>query len=78
MQLKQAKEYFELGVITGFEVVRLAMGGGTWTLIIQGKEGRTWMLETQLGKTKQFASLDTLVGQVEEITGRVQGLNIRC
>lgn len=78
MQLKQAKEYFELGVITGFEVVRLAMGGDAWTLIIQGKEGRTWMLETQLGKTKQFASLDTLVGQVQEITGRVQGLNIRC
>jgi len=78
VQLKQAKEYFELGVITGFEVVRLAMGGDTWTLIIQGKEGRTWMLETQLGKTKQFASLDTLIGQVQEITGRVQGLNIRC
>lgn len=78
MQIKQAKEYFELGVITGFEVTRLAMGGDTWNLIIQGKEGRTWMLETQMGETKKFASLDTLIGQVEDITGRVQGLKIRC
>ncbi len=77
MQIKQAKEYFELGIITGFEVVRLAMGGDTWTLIINGKEGRTWMLETQLRETKKFSSLDTLVRQVEDITGRLQALTIR-
>lgn len=77
MQIKQAKEYFELGIITGFEVVRLAMGGDTWTLLINGKEGRSWMLETQLGETKKFASLDTLVRQIEDITGRVQSLTIR-
>jgi hypothetical protein len=77
MQLKQAKEYFSLGIITGFEISRVAMRGDAWTLIVSGKEGRTWMLETQLGKTREFASLDTAAGVVEDIAGRLTSLIVR-
>lgn len=76
MKVKQAKEYFDLGVITALHVVR-DMEPGRWLLCIEGKEGRSWTLETALGKPKSFASLDTLAGEVEEITGRVSGLTIK-
>lgn len=77
MQVKQAKEYFDLGIITGFEIVRVAMGGDVWSLVISGKESRSWTLQTQLGQVRQFASLDTVVKQIQDITGRVTSLNIR-
>lgn len=68
MELKQAKEYFELGIITGFSAIRAPMSSG-WNLLIKGKEGREWLLETQLRKTKDFSSVDTLIRQVEVISG---------
>lgn len=76
MKLKQAKEYFELGVITSVHAVR-DIEPGRWLLCIEGKEGRSWTLETALGKPKSYASLDTLMGEVEEIAGRVSSLNIK-
>lgn len=77
MQIGQAKDYFELGVVTGFFASREPMGKG-WIMGIWGKEGKHWVLETKLGKVKAFSSLDTLVGQVQEITGKsVNGLEIK-
>ena len=75
MKIKQAKEYFDLGVLTGFAAVRDPMTTG-WLLAIEGKEGRSWTLKTALGSVKSFASLDTLVGEIEGITGRVSTLHI--
>lgn len=79
MNIKKAKEYFELGVLTGFDAVRDPLKPGNWMLVISGKEGRSWTLHTALGKGKEktFASLDTLVGEIEEITGRVSSLSIK-
>lgn len=74
MKIKQAKEYYELGVLTGFSTAR-DIAPGCWLLVIEGKEGRSWTLETAQGKPKIFASLDTLVKEVEGITGRVSSLS---
>lgn len=76
MQIGQAKEYFDLGVITGFTVTPRPMGKGYY-LGIEGKEGKRWVLETKVGEVKVFASLDTLVGQVKLITGDIKYLTIR-
>lgn len=73
MQIGQLKEYFNLGVVNGFSAQREPMGGG-WILLVRGTENRSWNLETKLGKVKIFASLDTLVGQVEQIAGQVHEL----
>lgn len=70
MQIGQLKEYFGLGVIQGFSAQREPMGNG-WVLLVRGTEGRSWHLETKLGKVKVFASLDTLIGQVDQVAGLV-------
>lgn len=68
MQIGQAKEYFQLGVIVDFVAVRNPMGKG-WLLGITGKEFRNWTLETKLGQPRVFSSLDTLAGIVDDIAG---------
>jgi hypothetical protein len=75
MQIKQAKEYYTDGLITGFNVVKQPMSN-YWVLSISGKNGKIWILETALGQDKAFASLDTLIGEVESITKRVTSLKI--
>lgn len=76
MKIKQAREYFELGVITGFDAVRDPLKPGNWLLVISGKEGRSWTLNTAKNEERSFASLDTLIGDIEDITGRVSSLHI--
>lgn len=75
MNIKKAKEYYELGVVTSMHAVR-DIEPGRWLLVIEGKEGRSWTLETALGKPKSFASLDTLVGEIEGIAGRFSGFSV--
>lgn len=75
MKIKEAKEYYELGIVTGFDVVRDPMTTG-WLLVVLGKEGRSWTLQTAKGSEKAFSSLDTLVGEIESITGRVSLLHV--
>lgn len=76
MKIKQAKEYYEDGMITGFDAVRDPLMTGGWLLSISGKQGKSWTFETALGEPRSFSKLDTLVGQVEAITGRVSSLHI--
>lgn len=76
MKIKNAKEYYELGVLTGFDAVRDPLASSAWILSISGKDGRSWTLETAKGDVKSFSSLDTLVGEVESITGRVSSFHI--
>lgn len=77
MKLKQAREYFELGAISGFDAVRDPTRPGYWMLSITYSKGRNdTTLETALGDTKSFATLDTLVKEVAGITGRVSSLKI--
>ena len=74
MQIKQAKEYFDLGVITAFHAVR-DLKPGCWILSIAGRDDRQWTLETARGEVKIFSSLDTLAGEVEKIAGRLSSIN---
>lgn len=76
MKIKQAKDYYEDGVITGFDAVRDPMVPGGWLLVICGKQGKSWTFQTALGEPRSFSRLDTLVGQVEAITGQVSSLHI--
>ncbi len=70
MKIAQAKEYFDLGVITRFYAVR-DLNPSAWLLCIEGREGRSWTLQTSKGESKVFSSLDTLAGEISKITGRV-------
>lgn len=76
MQIKKAKEYFELGAITGFHAVRDPVQPGNWILSITGKEHRDWTLQTAKNETKSFSSMDSLIKEVERIAGRVSSLKI--
>lgn len=76
MQIRQAKEYFELGVVVGFYAVRDPLEPGNWLMVIEGTQGNSWTLQTKLGKEKSFSSLDTLMGQIEDIAGRVSSFKV--
>ena len=77
MKIKQAKEYYELDVLTDFDAIRDPLNEGNWLLVIGGKNGRSWTAQTSLGETKSYARLDTLVSDIEAISGRVSCLNVR-
>ena len=76
MNIKKAREYFDLGVIQSFEVLRSPMSSG-WLIQVVGREGQTWVIQTALRSDKIYASLDTLIGEIENITGRVTGFTVR-
>lgn len=76
MKIKQAKEYFEDGMITGFDAVRDPLTPGGWLLVVNGRNGRSWTFQTALGEDRSFSKIDTLIGQIEAITGRVSSLHV--
>lgn len=76
MKIKQAKEYFEDGMITGFCATRDPLVPGGWLLVMEGRNGKSWTFQTALGEDRSFSKLDTLVSQVEAIAGRVSSLSI--
>jgi hypothetical protein len=76
MNIKQAREYYDLNVLTGFEILRDPMTKG-WLLMVIGKEDRSWTLETALGKPKVYSSIDSIVTEVERIVNKVSGVSIR-
>jgi hypothetical protein len=66
MKVSQAREYMQLGVLTGFHAVRDPDG---WLLVVEGQEGRSWTLQTALGKDKLYSTLDSLDAEVLRISG---------
>jgi len=77
MKLKQAKEYFDDGVIAGFTAIRDPLAVDCWLLVIIAHSGRSWTLQTALGEDRSFSKLDTLVGQIELICGDVSSIEFR-
>lgn len=77
MKIKQAKEYYELGVLTSFDVIKDALNPGCWLLVIGGKEDRSWTAHTSLGEVKSYARLETVITDIETISGVVSNLHIR-
>ena len=76
MKIKQAKDYYELGVLTGFDAIKDPINEGQWLLVIVGKDGRSWTTQTSLGEPRSYAKLDTLVSDIEWISGRVSSLHV--
>ena len=76
MKIKQAKDYFEDGMITSFDAVRDHLTSGGWLLVICGHNGKSWTLQTALGGDRSFSKLDTLIAQIEAISGRVSSLRV--
>lgn len=71
MKIWQAKEYFADGMITGFTAIRDPLAPDFWNLQIHGRGGKTWIFQTALNENRSFAKIDTLVGTVADISGRV-------
>ena len=67
MNLKQAKDYFKVGAISGFALHRETLGEG-WVLWVDGKAPDH--LETATGHVRVFAGVDTALKTVSSITGR--------
>lgn len=71
--VNSAREYFNLGVLTNFQILRDPMAHG-WTLFIDGKSGSSWNLVTARGEMRTFKTLDAAASTIEEITGRLNSL----
>lgn len=73
--IQRAREYYDLGVIAAFHLVRDPMGSG-WIVCIEGTSGASWTLHTARGEVRSFASLDSAVKSVEETGMRVSALKV--
>lgn len=73
--IQQAREYYELGVISGFHVMREILEDG-WNVCIEGTSGTLWYLHTARGVMRRFASLDSAVKAIEEVGFRVTSLRV--
>jgi hypothetical protein len=75
MDLKKAKDYYELDALTGFDIVKDPTTPG-WLLVAIGQEDRFWTMETALKKTKIYSSIDSAMTEIERITGRISSLHV--
>ena len=75
LTIQKAREYYDLGVIASFHLVRDPMGSG-WIVCIEGTTGTSWTLHTARGEVRSFASLDSAVKAVEESGMRVSSLKV--
>ena len=76
MQFKQTKDYYQHGIITGFVAIKDGSRPGNWLLSMTGKDDQSWTLKTTREKQKSFVSLDSLIKEVERITGDIESLTI--
>lgn len=74
--IQQAREYYQLGVISGFHVVREILEEDGWNVCIEGTSGTFWYLHTARGVMRRFASLDSAVKAIEEVGFRVTSLRV--
>lgn len=73
--IQRAREYYDLGVIASFHLMRDSMSTG-WIVCIEGTSGASWTLHTARGEVRSFASLDSAVKAVEETGMRVSSLKV--
>ena len=75
MNIKEAKAFFEHGIIRQFRAEPRPMGDG-WMLVFEKNAGGDETFETALGQARVFSSLDTLVKVVRDIGAQVSSLRI--
>jgi hypothetical protein len=68
VQIKQAREYFDLDLIQSIRIQTSPIDKG-FTVLFVGKD-KEWLLETALSKTKIFTSLDTAYKEIKSVIGR--------
>jgi hypothetical protein len=73
MQIKEAKQLFEKGVIVTFRGVPDPFNLCSWGLLMETKKHDFFELQTVRGKAKRFKTVDALLADVRLITGRVSG-----
>lgn len=81
MDIKEAKSYFQLGVVAGIEVKKVGdwlpmCSKPGWVVLFHLKGGDTRTVHTARNEPKVYVSLDTVAVQLEEITGRVSGFSV--
>lgn len=74
--IKQAREYYDLGIITNFHLVRDPLHAGGWMIHIEGKSGASWTLQTARGDVRSFATLDAAARVIEETGMRISSLAV--
>lgn len=74
MNIKEAKSFFEHGIISQFRAEPAVMGRGWMLVFCKTGGGGDETFETALGEPRVFSSLDTLVRTVEDIGARVSSL----
>lgn len=72
----QAREYFSLGVITGFSIVP-GIVPGTWNLFIEGREGKTWTLQNSHKEYRDFKTVEAVLNVVTQICHRVSSIHVK-
>ncbi len=66
MILKQARDYYQLGVITFLNIDKVGSG---WVLVVDLKNGTSSTIQTVRNKEKIYKTLDALYIDVQTITG---------
>jgi hypothetical protein len=69
MKIAKAKEYFNLGFIRNFAAVACGSEPGFMLIFECDHSAYGQELETALGKTKIYATLDSLAADVDRIRG---------
>lgn len=75
MQTFIAKYRFNDGAIKRFTAIKAVLTSG-WMIQMDMKDGSKQIVETARGEQKIYLKLDSLVNDVERITGRVSSLNL--
>jgi len=73
MQIFLAKYRFNDGAIKGFTAIKAVLEAG-WMIELDMKDGTKQFIETARGDTKTYLKMDSLINDVERITGRVSSL----
>lgn len=72
MLLNIAKQLFENGVITSIQAIQFPMAQDGWSMLITTKNGEQTYLYTSKGEPKIYLKMDSLLNDVNRITGLVK------
>ena len=73
MKLQQAKEFYALGAVKSISASKDTLTKD-WALLFLLSNDTAQYLETATGKKKLFTSANTMIGEVEQITGKTVSL----
>lgn len=75
--IEQARQYYDLGIITRYELAR-GIAPGSWLVFIYGKENREWTLHNAHNKPREFKTVEAALNAIESTGMRINTLSIRA